>query len=69
MGVNAPILASAPWLPFREGSFGSIILMFNNFGICGGYEETTALLKELGRILRSDGNILASSLHPTLTSN
>lgn len=68
-GVNAPILALAPWLPLREQSFGSIILMYNNFGICGGYEETTALLKELGRTLRSDGNILASSLHPTLTSN
>jgi SAM-dependent methyltransferase len=66
-GVKAPILAAAPWLPFKDRSYGTIILMFNNFGICGGYDETVTFLKELNRILKSDGQILASSLHPTLT--
>jgi SAM-dependent methyltransferase len=68
-GVRAPILAAAPWLPFKDKSYGTIILMFNNFGICGGYEETVTFLKELNRILKPDGRILASSLHPTLTKN
>ncbi|WXG43711.1 MAG: class I SAM-dependent methyltransferase [Promethearchaeati archaeon SRVP18_Atabeyarchaeia-1] len=68
-GVEAPILAAAPWLPLRVNCFGTIILMFNNFGICGGYKETATLLTELNRVLRPDGRILASSLHPTLTSN
>ncbi len=68
-GVRAPVLAAAPWLPFKDKSYGTIILMFNNFGICGGYEETVTFLKELNRILKSDGCILASSLHPTLTKN
>jgi SAM-dependent methyltransferase len=68
-GVRAPILAAAPWIPFKEESFGTIILMFNGFGICGGYEETTVLLMELKRVLKLDGRILASSRHPTLTEN
>ena len=41
--------------------------MFNNFGICGGYEETSALLVELNRLLKNGGLILASSLHATET--
>ena len=68
-GVKAPILAAAPWIPFKSESFGTVILMFNGFGICGGYEETVVFLKELKRVLRFGGNILASTRHPTLTKN
>jgi ubiquinone/menaquinone biosynthesis C-methylase UbiE len=68
-GVKAPILAAAPRIPFKNESFATIMLMFNGFGICGGYEETVAFLKELERVVRSGGNILASSRHPTLTKN
>jgi len=68
-GVSKPILAAAPWLPFRSETFETLLLMFNNFGICGGYEETVRYLRELCRILKQGGCILASSLHPTLTDN
>jgi SAM-dependent methyltransferase len=62
-GLTAAVLCAAPWIPFNNESFDTAILMFNNFGICGGYEETTALLVELNRLLRTGGIILASSLH------
>nr|MDO8099124.1 class I SAM-dependent methyltransferase [Candidatus Njordarchaeota archaeon] len=66
-GLRATVLCAAPWIPFNNESFDTIILMFNNFGICGGYEETTALLVELNRLLRASGIILTSSLHATET--
>lgn len=68
-GVSNPILAAAPWLPFRNETFDTLLLMFNNFGICGGYQETMRYLRELNRILKQGGCILASSLHPTLTAD
>jgi len=68
-GVSNPILAAAPWLPFRSETFDTLLLMFNNFGICGGYQESTRYLTELNRILKQGGRILASSLHPTLTDD
>jgi len=68
-GVSGPLLAAAPWLPFRSETFETLLLMFNNFGICGGYQETVRFLRELSRILRRGGRVLASSLHPTLTDN
>jgi SAM-dependent methyltransferase len=66
-GLRAAVLCAAPSIPFNNQSFDTAILMFNNFGICGGYEETTALLVELNRLLRTGGIILASSLHATQT--
>lgn len=66
-GVRDAVLAAAPWLPFRNESFDSVLLMFNNFGICGGYQETIKYLRELNRLLKPGGCILASSLHPGLT--
>ena len=68
-GVSNPILAAAPWFPFRNETFDTLLLMFNNFGICGGYQETMRYLRELNRILKQGGCILASSLHPTLTAD
>lgn len=68
-GINNPILAVAPWLPFRKETFDTLLLMFNNFGICGGYQETIRYLRELNRILKLGGRVLASSLDPTLTDD
>lgn len=68
-GVSNTILAAAPWLPFRNETFDTLLLMFNNFGICGDYQETIRYLRELNRILKQGGRILASSLHPTLTDD
>ena len=68
-GVSKPILAAAPWLPFRNETFDTLLLMFNNFGICEGYQETIKYLRELNRILKQGGCILASSLHPTMTND
>jgi len=68
-GVSNAIRAAAPWLPFQNETFETVLLMFNNFGICGGYQETVKYLIELNRILKQQGRILASSLHPTLTND
>ena len=68
-GVSNPILAAAPWLPFRDETFDTLLLMFNNFGICGGYQETIKFLKELNRVLKLGGCILASSLDPAFTDD
>jgi len=66
-GVNNSIQAAAPKIPFKNETFDTILLMYNNFGICGDYQETIKFLKELKRILKPNGIILASSLHATLT--
>jgi SAM-dependent methyltransferase len=68
-GIYNPIQAAAPLLPFKNQTFSTILLMFNNFGILGGYQETIIFLKELKRILKPNGIILASSIHATLTTN
>jgi SAM-dependent methyltransferase len=68
-GVKAPILAAAPWIPFKRESFSTVMLMFNGFGLCGGYEETVAFMRELKHVLRPGGTIFASTRHPTLTKD
>lgn len=54
-------------LPFKPGSFETILLMGNNLGIGGDIENTQKLLKELHRVTTEDGIVIATSRDPRVT--
>jgi hypothetical protein len=49
---------------FRPGSFNTIIMMGNNFGLFGGFDKARRLLKQLYRITSADGQIIAETRDP-----
>ena len=61
-GLKNYILASAFYLPFKKNSFDSVLLMGNNFGICGNNSEN--FLRELYDITSENGKIIAVSIEP-----
>lgn len=69
-GVEKCVVASASDLPFKTSPhFDTIIMMGNNFGICGKIPETKRMLENFRQIVSADGTILAHAIDPTLTSN
>ena len=56
-------------LDFPAGSFDTVLMMGNNFGVAGGTEETKKVLTDLHRITAEDGIIIASSRDPLNTDN
>ncbi len=68
-GVEHCVLMDARYLGFRAVSFDSALMMGNNFGIAGDPEKTMALLKDLHRIMRSGGMLIATSIDPLETDN
>lgn len=69
-GVGKCVVASASDMPFKNSPcFDTIIMMGNNFGICGTMCETKRMLENFRKIVSDDGTILAHAVDPTLTSN
>jgi len=69
-GVKRCVVASASDLPFKTyHCFDTIIMMGNNFGICGTVPETKRMLVNFHKIVSDGGIILAHAVDPTLTSN
>ena len=54
---------------FEPGSFDSVIMMGNNFGLFGAYKQAKRLLKQLYRITSSEGQIIAETVDPYSTKD
>lgn len=61
-GLKNCVFASAFYLPFKKNSFDSVLLMGNNFGICGN--NTEEFLRKMYSITTKNGKILAVSRNP-----
>jgi len=53
---------------FRPGSFDTVIMMGNNFGLFGGFKKARWLLKQLHGITSARGQIIAEAVDPYKTS-
>lgn len=53
---------------FREGSFDSVIMMGNNFGLFGSFKNARKLLREFDRITTPDAIIIAVTRDPYQTT-
>ena len=54
---------------FAPGSFDTILLMMNNFGLLQSFEKAQKLLRKIHRISSADAIIIASSNDPYATKN
>jgi SAM-dependent methyltransferase len=54
---------------FGAGSFDTILLMGNNFGLLGSRRKAASLLKKFARITTPGAKIIAGSLDPHQTTN
>ncbi len=54
---------------FPAGSFDTVLMMGNNFGLLGSRRKAGILLKKLARVIAPGGKIIAGSLDPYKTTN
>lgn len=54
---------------FKPASFDTIIMMGNNFGLFGSFENARAILKKFASITAPDARIIAKTLNPYITDN
>jgi cyclopropane fatty-acyl-phospholipid synthase-like methyltransferase len=52
----------------KPGSFDSVIMMGNNFGLFGGFKKAKRLLKQMHRITSAEAKIIAETVDPYQTS-
>ena len=53
---------------FKPGSFDTVIMMGNNFGLFGGFKKARRLLKQMHTITAADGQIIAEAVDPYQTN-
>jgi SAM-dependent methyltransferase len=53
---------------FKPGSFDSVIMMGNNFGLFGGFKKAKRLLKQMHAITSAEGQIIAEAVDPYQTN-
>jgi len=53
---------------FKPGSFDTVIMMGNNFGLFGGFNKAKRLLRQLHVITSADGQIIAEAVDPYQTN-
>ncbi|MBM3240565.1 methyltransferase domain-containing protein [Candidatus Poribacteria bacterium] len=68
-GLKKCVAASALNLPFKKGTFDTIIMMGNNFGIAGTLPKTRRMLMNFRELLSANGIVISHSIDPTLTNN
>jgi SAM-dependent methyltransferase len=51
------------------GSFDTVIMMGNNFGLFGGFKRAQRLLRDFDRVTSDQGRIIAETVDPYQTSN
>jgi SAM-dependent methyltransferase len=54
---------------FAAGSFDTVLMMGNNFGLFGSRKKAVTLLKKFAKVLSPEGKIIAGSLDPYKTRN
>jgi SAM-dependent methyltransferase len=54
---------------FKPQSFDTAIMMGNNFGLFGGYDQARRLLKDMHRITSHNGRIIAEASDPYRTTD
>ena len=54
---------------FKEGTFGSVVMLGNNFGLFGSLEKARRLLKQMYRITTATGLIVTETRDPYITDN
>jgi len=68
-GVEDARVASACHpLPFDDGSFDTVLLLGNTFGICGDWPRTRAMLREFRRVTGTEATLIAHSSAPGTTN-
>jgi len=68
-GVKMPILMAAQDLAFAPNSFDTVLLLGNNFGICGNITDTQHMIRQLYRTASDDGCVITSCRDVTKTSD
>jgi SAM-dependent methyltransferase len=68
-GLKKTRIMSIEATVFGQGSFDTVIMMGNNFGLFGSFEKARRLLKKFRRITSKNALIIASSRDPYQTSN
>lgn len=53
---------------FKPGSFDTVIMMGNNFGLFGGFKKAQKILRHLHVITSADGQIIAEAVDPYQTN-
>ncbi len=54
---------------FKPGSFDTILMLGNNFGLFGSAAGTSRILKKLSRITSPEARIIAGTRNPYLTTD
>lgn len=63
-GVKDCRLMDATKLQFKPGTFGTVLMFGNNFGIAGSKKKTRRMLRDLHRITTKNGRIIAQTITP-----
>ena len=53
---------------FESGSFDTVIMMGNNFGLFGGFQKAKRLLRQMYAITSAEGQIIAEAVDPYQTN-
>ena len=54
---------------FEENSFDTILMLGNNFGLFGSFDQAKALLQKMSRITAPDAQIIAGTRNPYITED
>ncbi|MHA2263761.1 MAG: class I SAM-dependent methyltransferase [Candidatus Thorarchaeota archaeon] len=68
-GVGNVHLMSAESIDFPDGTFDTVVMYGNNFGLLGEPFRVVHMLKQLHRITKPDGIALANTRNPLMTEN
>ncbi|HEY5596941.1 MAG TPA: class I SAM-dependent methyltransferase [Candidatus Bipolaricaulota bacterium] len=65
---NAQVASACERLPFESGTFQTILMMGNSFGICGDVPCTRAMLEEYGRIAAPQSCLIVHCASPSVAN-
>jgi SAM-dependent methyltransferase len=68
-GVRKTMVWSIEDMDFTPNSFDTVIMMGNNFGLFGSYDQARRLLKKLFRVTSATARIIANTRDPYKTEN